>query len=199
MLNLDIERVNEYFSNLDKKNLLMLYLSMLILFFIIGNLIYSNYIVSEKENLDKQKKEIIKKLSKIRSYKRVISSSKEKYLKQKSLLATLEEDVRYLNSVIYSSNRLYIDNKKYLSILNNYLQIAPLINASFEFNVTKSDVKNYNIYINGNIDVNDYFKFVSFIKELEKADAIVTIDNLALNRDKNIINYDINISIWSIF
>jgi len=198
MLNLDIERVNEYFSNLDKKNLLMLYLSMLILFFIIGNLIYSNYIVSEKENLDKQKKEIIKKLSKIRSYKKVISSSKKKYLKQKSLLATLEEDVRYLNSIVYTSKRLYIDDKKYLTILNKYLQVAPLINASFEFNKTIKDVKEYNIKVNGIMDVKNYFNFISFIRELEKVDAIVTINQLVLNRKKDNINYEINLSLWSI-
>ena len=198
MLNLDIERVNEYFSNLDKKNLLMLYLSMLILFFIIGNLIYSNYIVSEKENLDKQKKEIIKKLSKIRSYKKVISSSKEKYLKQKSLLATLEEDVRYLNSIVYISKRLYIDDKKYLTILNKYLQIAPLINASFELNKTIKDVKEYTIKVDGNISVKNYFNFISFIRELEKVDAIVTINQLVLNRKKDNISYEINLSLWSI-
>ena len=198
MLNLDIERVNEYFSNLDKKNLLMLYLSMLILFFIIGNLIYSNYVISEKENLDKQKKEIIKKLSKIRGYKRAINSSKEKYLKQKSLLATLEEDVRYLNSIVYTSKKLYIDDKKYLTILNKYLQIAPLINASFEFNKTIEDVKAYTIKVDGVMNVKDYFNFVSFIKEIEKVDAIVTINQLILNREKDNINYEINLSLWSI-
>ena len=199
MLNLNIESINEYLENLDKKNLIMLYIAMLIVVFMMGNFLYSSFIEEEKANLDLKKKEIYKKLSKIRGYKKVINSSKEKYLKQKSLLAALEEDVRYLNSVIYSSNRLYIDDKKYLSILNNYLQIAPLINASFEFNVTKNDVKSYNIYIDGNMSVDDYFKFVSFIKELEKADAIVTIDSLVLNRIKNSVYYDINVSIWSMF
>jgi len=102
-----------------------------------------------------------------------------------------------LNSLIYTSN-LYIDNKTYLNILSDYLKIAPLVNASFEFNESFNKVKSYNMKISGYFNVKNYFDFVNFIKTLEGVKGIVTIDNIVLENKNRKVFYDINVSIWSI-
>jgi len=197
MLNLNIENLNGYLDSLDKKNLIMLYSGILILFFIIGNFIYSNYILEEKVKLDAKKKEILKKLSEVRGYRSVIDRDRKKYLKQKSLLASLEEDLKYLNSVIVTSKRLYIDKKKFLDILNNYLKIGAYLDASFELNTSKS-LSKYNLVISGNFNSDKYLEFVNFLRVIESAKAIITINKCSLKEEKNRVYYNLKVSIWSI-
>jgi len=198
MLNLNLERINEILANLDRKNMLMLYFSIFLIFVIIIFFIYDNfdkklaYLNNEFIKVRKRVIRIKKDLG-----KRNIKSLKYSFLRKKSYIQELEENLKYLNSFIYTSN-LYIDNKTYLNILSDYLKVAPLVNASFEFNESFNKVKSYNIKISGYFNVKDYFDFINFIKTLEGVKGIVTIDNLILKNKNRKVLYDINVSIWSI-
>jgi len=118
------------------------------------------------------------------------------YKNKKLKINSLREDLNYLNALIYSVSKININKKRYLNIIDNYLQIGSSLNASFKFNQTKK-INKYNIYISGKFLPEEYFIFVKFLKILQNPKAIVTINNLNLNY-KKYINYDINLSIWSI-
>jgi len=49
-----MNKIKDYLENLDTKNLIMLYLSILILFFIIGYFIYQKIIFPKKQQLINQ-------------------------------------------------------------------------------------------------------------------------------------------------
>lgn len=198
MLSLNLEKVNEVLTNLDRKNVIMLYFSIFLIFVIIIFFISDN--VNKKlKYLNNEFIKIHKKVIYIKKdiAKRNIKSLEYSFLMKKSYIQELEENLKYLNSLIYTSN-LYIDNKTYLNILSDYLKIAPLVNASFEFNESFNKVKSYNMKISGYFNVKNYFDFVNFIKTLEGVKGIVTIDNIVLENKNRKVFYDINVSIWSI-
>jgi len=192
-----MNKLNEYLESLDKKNLFMLYASVVIVFIIIAFMIEEYYFESKINNLNAQKIKLIKKISKTKKNEKILIKLKKNYLRDKSLLASLKEDFIYLNSVISSSNKLYIDKRKYLKILKNYLQKGANLNASFELNETKN-IEKYKIYINGSFLSQNYFEFTNFLKIIESPNAVITINNINLFEKKSKIFYDINVSIWSI-
>jgi len=190
-----MNRLNEFLENLDKKNLIMLYVSILIICFIIVYYVYQDILLPKKELLTNQKISLIKKIRELRNKPEIITVLRRKYKNKKIKVNEAKEDLRYLKELIYSTPRLNISQKEYLNILDKYIQIGSNINASFIFNETKK-LNKYNIEINGKFSPVNYFEFVKFLKTLQKPNAIVTINDLLLNYD-NVVNYDINLSMWS--
>ncbi len=191
-----MNKIKDYLENLDTKNLIMLYLSILILFFIMGYFIYQKIIFPKKQQLINQEISLIKKIREVKSNNYEVIKLKKIYKNKKLKINSLREDLNYLNALIYSVPKININKKRYLNIIDNYLQIGSSLNASFKFNQTKK-IDKYNIYISGKFLPEEYFIFVKFLKILQNPKAIVTINNLDLNY-KKYINYDINLSIWSI-
>lgn len=191
-----MNKIKDYLENLDTKNLIMLYLSILILFFIMGYFIYQKIIFPKKQQLINQEISLIKKIREVKSNNYEVIKLKKIYKNKKLKINSLREDLNYLNALIYSVPKININKKRYLNIIDNYLQIGSSLNASFKFNQTKK-IDKYNIYISGKFLPEEYFIFVKFLKILQNPKAIVTINNLNLNY-KKYINYDINLSIWSI-
>ncbi len=191
-----MNKINEYLENLDKKNLIMLYLSILILFFIIVYFVYENMILPKKMRLIDNKISIIKKIRLLNNNESKLILLKKKYKKEKIKLNSLKEDLKFLNAVVYSSKRLNVNKYKYLNIINKYLQMGSNLNASFVFNRLNA-LNKYNISVYGNFSPDDYFIFVKFLKILQQPNAIITINDMKLNYKKNV-HYDINLSIWSI-
>ena len=187
---------NEYLENLDRKNLVMLYLSVVILFFILGYFIFENILLPQKQQLINKKISLIKKIKKIKFNNDSVIILKKQYKKEKLKINSLQEDLNYLNSLIYSSPEIYINQKRYLDIINKYLELGSTLNASFEFNQTNK-LNKYNVHITGYFLPDKYFVFVKFIKLLQKPKAIITINDLELNYNSKV-DYDINLSIWSI-
>jgi len=197
MSNLNLNRVNEYLKTLDFKNLIILYLSFLIVFIIIWVIIYNNYFLDKINGIYIQEKIILKKIASLSKEKDKLKKLKMSYLKSKTELSSLRNDIKYLNSLVFSS-KLYLSNSSYLKILEHYLKIAPIVNASLKCTQYTKGVRDYNIKINGYFRVENYVDFIRFIKQIEQVDSIVTIDNLILVNEGNIVRYDINVSLWSI-
>jgi len=192
-----MNKLNEYIESLDKRNLFMLYASVIIVFIIIGFVIDQYYFEPKFDNLNMQKVKLIKKISKIRKNEKILTSLKKNYLHDKSFLASLKEDYLYLNSVISSSDKLYVSKIRYLKILKNYLQSGANLNASFEFNETKN-IEKYKIHISGSFLPQNYFQFTKFLKTIQSPKAVITVNNINLLKNKNKIFYDMNVSIWSV-
>jgi len=190
-----MNQIKEYFENLSKKDLIMLYLSILIFSFIIGYFVYQKVIFPKKQHFTNQKILLIKKIRRLNSNNYEVIKLKKIYKNKKLKINSLKEDLNYLNALIYSTPKININQKKYLNIINNYLKIGSNINASFEFNQTNR-INKYNIYISGKFIPQEYFIFVKFLKILQNQKAIVTIDKLNLSYKKKI-HYDINLFIWS--
>jgi len=191
-----MNQIKEYFENLSKKDLIMLYLSILIFSFIIGYFVYQKVIFPKKQQFTNQKILLIKKIKRLNSNNYEVIKLKKIYKNKKLKINSLKEDLNYLNALIYSTPKININQKQYLNIINNYLKIGSNINASFEFNQT-NQINKYNIYISGKFVPQEYFIFVKFLKILQNQKAIVTIDKLNLSYKKKI-KYDINLFIWSI-
>jgi len=192
-----MNRVNEYFQNLDKKNMIMLYMSVVILFIIIGYLLQDSYFGPMIDNLNNKQENLYKKLSKTKKNKLLLLKLKKEEIKKKTLLASLKEDEIYLNSVIETSDVLNVDKNKYLLILREYLKKGSLLNASFELNETKL-LEKYKIHINGYFLPNRFYEFVDFLKTIQKPNAVITINSVDIYKFKDKIKYDLNVSIWSL-
>jgi len=192
-----MNKLNEYIENLDKKNLFMLYASVIIVFIIMGFVFDQYYFEPKFNSLNMQKVKLIKKISKIRKNEKKLTTLKKNYLHDKSLLASLKEDYIYLNSVISSSDKLYVSKIKYLKNLKNYLLNGTNLKASFEFNETKN-IEKYKIHISGSFLPQNYFEFIRFLKTIESPNAVITINSINFFEKKDKIFYDMNVSIWSI-
>ena len=191
-----MNRLNEYFENLDKKNIIMLYVSIIILFVTIGYYIYQNYFLPQKEDLEGKRISLIKKFEKIRSNNDTIVMLRRNCKKEALKINSLKEDLKYLKELVYSTPKIDITKRKYLNIINEYLKKGSNLNASFEFNNTDK-LNKYNMYISGNFLPDEYFMFVEFLKTLQRPKAIITINRLDI-KYKNYVNYEINLSIWSL-
>ena len=190
-----MNNIKDYVENLDKKNFIMLIVSILILCFII--VYYLNDFFSKKEKLlFKEKIELIKKIRETRILNSKITNIKKRHKLLKTKYNNLNNDLVYLLSEIESSNVLIIKKVKFLHILHSYINIGANINASFDINQTKK-LNKYNINIKGDFISDKFLNFAYFIRTIEQPKAIITINNLQILKNRNNIIYDMNVSIWS--
>ena len=190
-----MNNLKEYIENLDKKNFIMLVVSILVLWFIA---IYylNNIFTKNKQTLFRKKMELLKKIEETRILDNKIVKIKNKHKILKTKYQNLSSDLIYLLSEIESSDVLMIKNSKFLKILHNYIAIGANVNASFKIKQVNK-LNKYNIEISGNFSPIKFLDFAYFIKTIESPKAIITINNLNVFKFKNKIFYDFNVTIWS--
>jgi predicted metal-dependent enzyme (double-stranded beta helix superfamily) len=194
-----MNKIEEYLNSLDKKNIMFLYVSVVIAAFIFY---YNfNYSVLQKK-IDTNNQEMItleNKLKKISILSLKLKKLKIKLKRLRKQNISLNEDLKYLNMLIKTSAVLHIDEKKFLSILKDILQKATNnnINASYVINKNIADFKTYIIEIKGEFDPLNFDKFYMFVKNLESIKAIKEIKNLNLSKRDNV-KFEIKILFWSI-
>jgi len=189
-----MNRLNEFLQSLDRRNLIMLYLSVLILFFIIGYFVYQNILLPKEKTLVNKKITLIKKIRKAKKNSKDTILLKREIKSEKLRLNGAREDLNYLKTLIFSSKKLNISEKEYLNILNKYILVGSNLNASFKFNKT-DNLNKYNILIKGKFLPDKYFLFLEFLKTLQAQEPIITINSLNVDNNESVI-YDINLSIW---
>ena len=190
-----MNKITEYFENLDTKNTVMLVLSVLIVCFIA--IYYLNDYFDKKESvLFREKINILKKIRKINSLNNKIMKIKNRNKQLKTEYKDLNSDLIYLLSVIDSSNVLKIDNKKFLKILHSYIKSGTGVNASFDIDKTKKPNK-YLLNISGWYNVEKFFDFAYFLKQIESPKAIVTVEDINISKKKDKVFYDMSVNIWS--
>jgi len=107
-----MSKIENYLNSLDKKNITLLYLSVVIAF---GVLYYNvNYSIFQKEiDLNNQKIISLKNKLKKTSLSLKLKNLKIKLKKLKKENVSLKEDLKYLNVRIKTSAILHIDEKNF--------------------------------------------------------------------------------------
>jgi len=192
--------LKEYFEELDKKKLFLIYF----LFFICIGFIYYNYVylVFDKEfkkydkEIEKIRKEI--KNTKLLPYKLDKLQKQIRKLEKENL--SLNEDLKYINLLIKSSTILNINEKSFLAILESILRKAILnnIKASYIIGDKIDSFKIYTIDIEGNFEKEYFDNFFNFIKDLESIRKIKSIQLLKFKKNNNNIEFYLKIDFWSI-
>jgi hypothetical protein len=193
-----VDRIEEFLQNLDIKNKVLLYLSVLIF----GIIIYYNFNLNYLSPKIKYNENLIKKLEKkthlsLKSYNKKLYELKKKY---KSLLALKNEkiqDLKYLNKRINLSV-LFINDKKFYSLLENILNKSYDLGLNPNFYITQNfdKFKKYIIDVNGTVGICEEKDLLDFIKYLESSKYVVNIDEFTF--DFNSSNYFIRYNIWGI-
>lgn len=193
-----MNRLEEFLQNLDKKNKIMLYLSVVI----IGVIVYYNFNYSFLSSKIDENEEKIKKLEQnynfsIKNYNFKLAKLKKEY---KSLLAIENEklqDLEYLNKKINLSI-LNIDDKKFYSLLEKILSKSydDGLTPDFYINQNIDKFKKFTIDINGSIGVCEERNLFNFIKYLESRKYVVNISKFKLDNNRS--NYYIKYNIWGL-
>ena len=192
-------KIEEYLNGLDKKNLIMVYASVIIVFFII----YYNYnysVLSEEiRSYDNKISKLQKKIKHNISNKKELVGLKKMMIELKKENVSLKEDLKYLSMLVKTSKILYINDEKFLDILNYILQkaISSNIKANYTLNVQTEKFKKYLIEIKGVFKAKQYIDFYNFIKSIESIKAVKVISNLKLEKKENI-EFEIKVLFWSI-
>ena len=194
-----MNRLEEYLNSIEKKQLYMLYISILIA---VGVLYYNfNYsFLQNKINTQTSKISVLEnKLKKTNYLELKLIKIKNQIKKLKKENSGLSEDLNYVNILITSSNILNINDKKFPDILKNVLNEAVNnnIQASYTINKNLTNFKTYNIDINGTFTPKQYYDFAYFIKNLEDINGIKEIKNFSLKKDRKV-KFHISIIFWSL-
>jgi len=194
-----MNKFEEYLNGLDKKNLVMLYMSLIIA----AGVLYYNFNYSFLENKIEQNRAQIKKLlfKSIKSHdlNNKLIQLKKQYKKMEKKHMSLTEDLKYLNILINTSPILKLSDEKVLNILKDILQYAINNNimASYKMQFVSNDYNAYIIDMQGTFDANYFMNFYKFVKSIEKMKVIKEIKILKIEKDKDI-KFDMQIYFWGL-
>jgi len=197
-----MNKLENYLNSLDKKNLIMLYLSVFVIFFIVY---YNyNYTVLQKriDTNENQLYQLQQKLNKLGNYNQKLIALKKELKKVKQENLSFREDLKYLNVLVKTSSILYIKDKQFIDILKSILQNATdnNIKATYQIDKKKDNYKRYIININGEFDTNGFYNFYNFVKSLESIKAVKEIENINFTYDEKakLIKFNLKFSIWGL-
>lgn len=194
-----MNRIEEYLNTLDKKNIILLYASVIIAVFVVYYNFNYNVLYEKIENYNQEIGALEEKLRKTDKLNIKLAKIKKdlKILKTKN--SALNEDLRYLNVLIKTSSVLHINEKEFLNILKNVLQKAVdnKILASYTIVEKSDEYKRYVINIKGVFEPASFSAFYKFINNLEKIKAVKRIEYLKFDK-KEKISFDLNIVFWSL-
>ena len=195
-----MNRIEEYLDSLDKKNLFMLYFSIVILaaiFYYYVNIgIFGKKI--EENNLKIDYLEM--KLTKNRTLEKKVAKLKKEYKLYQQKLLSSKEDLKYLSLLIATSDVLKINDKKFIEILNRILDagIENAIAPSYEITTSDDKFKKYVITLKGNFYPEEYRNFMNYISEIEKINSIKTFDFASFKEDNATVGFRMKIIFWGV-
>jgi hypothetical protein len=176
-----MKRLEAYLKNSDKKDKVMLYASFPILVFIFYyNFIYDPFIVQE-EKLNKSKKQLITKISTIKSNKVRYEALQKEHYKLQTEIETLLQDYRYAKISFNSLELIKLSEEKFLSIIEYLLLQAKKRKLDTSLNIDKNVKidKHFNNTISITIDgKGDYPSFVRYIKDIENINTLAIFDTV---------------------
>lgn len=194
-----MNKLETYLNSLDKKNIILLYLSIII----IAVIVYYNFnygVLSKQINTNSEKISFLqRKVKKVSNLQDKLNNIKAQLNKLKKQNLSLNEDLKYLNLLIKTSSILHVDEKSFLNVLKDVLQNATNNNIEASYTINKS-IKDYVVYqidINGEFSPEEYGNFYKFIRDLEKIRAVKEIKNLTFEKKKDV-NFNIQLLIWGI-
>jgi len=171
-----MKRIETYLQNSDTKEKVMLYASFPILIFIFYyNFVYTPFIAQEAK-LNKNKKELIKKISNIKSTKFKYKVLQKKYYTLQTDIESLLQDYRYSKISFNSLEVIKLSDEKFFSIVEYLLSKAKKrgLDISLSMNNNIKINKHFNNAVSITIDgKGDYVNFVRYIKDIENINSLV--------------------------
>jgi len=195
-----MNRFEEYLNSLDRKNIIMLYISV----FVIGFIVYYNYNYSVLQERIEQNSEKITKLQlknkKTSTLYKELKKLKQEVKKLESLNASLQEDYKYLSMLVKTSRVLNISDGDFFDILRSILHSATVnnIKASYKIETKLGDYKEYMIMLSGDFTNENFKNFYDFIKSIESIPYIKKIEQLEFSKTKDAVMFNMSVSFWSI-
>jgi hypothetical protein len=191
-----MNRLEEFLQNLDIKNKIMLYVSLVI----VAGIIYYNFNLGYMSSKIEDNKKVIKDLEKkihfsIKENRHKLAVLKKEYKQLILKERKHKENLEYLNRRI-SFSSLRLDDSKFYSLLRDILNKSNLLNLAPNFVINKKVDKfvKYNLEINGSLNICEEKKFFELIKFLESTKYVSNIESL----DRNSTDYLIHYTVWGI-
>ncbi|WP_156920221.1 MULTISPECIES: hypothetical protein [unclassified Lebetimonas] len=193
-----MNRLEEFLQNLDKKNLLLLYLSV----FIIGIIIYYNFNYNVLSSKIDENSRLIGDLENkanvsLKKYNTKLAKLKKEYRNLKIKEYSKLQDLDYLNKKIDLSI-LNINDKNFYSLLENILYKSSVLNLNPNFYISKNNnnFKIYNIEINGTLGYCNERNLFNLIKFLESQKYVNSVESCYI--DENRSNFYIKYNVWGL-
>ncbi len=193
-----MNRLEEFLQNLDKKNLLLLYLSV----FIIGIIIYYNFNYNLLSSKIDENSRLIGDLENkanvsLKKYNTKLAKLKKEYRNLKIKEYSKLQDLDYLNKKIDLSI-LNINDKNFYSLLENILYKSSVLNLNPNFYISKNNnnFKIYNIEINGTLGYCNERNLFNLIKFLESQKYVNSVESCYI--DENRSNFYIKYNVWGL-
>jgi len=196
-----LSKIEEYLKDLEKKEIYMLYVSILIVFGVIYY--YLNYpqfdeIKTLNSKIIKLQKELRKKLPTVKRYKKQYIS----LLKQKQ---EAKSDYDYLLMSINTSDILVVDKESYFNSLKKMIK-SSLKKSIYPSKITlgyvdEKLIRMYYYNVSGKFENSAFINFMEFIKSFENLKSINSVKTLNLAKaDINATNVDFNITfgLWGV-
>jgi len=191
-------KLEEFFQNLDNKNKLFLYLSVVIVAIILYYNLNYNYF-SKQININNKKIQNLNRRNKIniKRYRNKAIKLKTEFKKLNFIVNENLRDLQYLNERLNLSI-LSINDNKFYSLLENILFKSSNLNLSPTFTISQdnSKFKIYSIDINGSISYCNDKNLFSFIKYLESRKLVNNISNFYFNKKTS--KFYIKYNVWGI-
>ncbi|MEO1923355.1 MAG: hypothetical protein ABGX25_02405, partial [Nautiliaceae bacterium] len=178
-----MNRIEEYLQSLDNKNRLMLYVAILLLGGFIYYYVNYNIFYQKIVSLENKKRDIILKMKKqTNTVTTELVKLKKKYKKLLKQHTILKGDLKYLIVVVNTSKKIFIDDKKFFYILNKILENSNKyqINSTYLINTKKKELKDFNVILNGSVDVNEFLNLANFIRSVEKMNFVKSVNYVNL-------------------
>jgi uncharacterized protein YlbG (UPF0298 family) len=193
-----MNRLEEFLQNLDKKNLILLYLSV----FIIGIIIYYNFNYNVLSSKIDENSQLIGDLENkanvsLKKYNTKLAKLKKEYRNLKIKEYSKLQDLDYLNKKIDLSI-LNINDKNFYSLLENILYKSSVLNLNPNFYINKNinNFKIYNIEINGTLGYCNERNLFNLIKFLESQKYVNSVESCYI--DENRSNFYIKYNVWGL-
>jgi Tfp pilus assembly protein PilO len=178
-----MKQIENYLKNSNTKEKIMLYASFPILIFIF----YYNFIhepfVEKESKLNKTKKDLIAKISKIKSNKIKYEGLKKEFYKLETNIENLTRDYRYARISFNSLELIKLDESKFLNIIEYLLYKAKKRELDVSLYIDKS-VK-VDEHFNQNIEIKIkgigyYSNFVNYINDIEGLDSVYIFKDILM-------------------
>jgi len=191
-----MNRLEEYLNKLNKKDLIYLFLSIPVFFFMIYYQFIYSYLEKEHNKLIAKKRVETKKLRKISTEIRVVKNVKHDIKPYKIKLSSLKEDYKFIKYSFSNLELIKLSEKKLYNVLTDILNFSKKSNLTISIFIDKSTPpKPFNNALEVTIKgKGNYLNIVKFIDYIESRKILVRVKELNIiksdEKEKFVIKFE---------
>jgi len=191
-----MNRLEEYLNKLNKKDLIYLFLSIPVFFFMIYYQFIYSYLEKEHNKLIAKKRVETKKLRQISTKLRVVKNVKEDIKPYKIKLSSLKEDYKFIKYSFSNLELIKLSEKKLYNVLTDILNFSKKSNLTISIFIDKSTPpKPFNNALEVTIKgEGSYLNIVKFIDYIESRKILVRVKELNIiksdEKEKFVIKFE---------